>query len=156
MNQRVCFAPATRNPVNSRCLRSRCAIAVEWARSTLASFLAPAADVRFAPKSDHLLRRSEMTLCAISDQRAQQHFGEVKQVGSLILFTRTISAIYAPPSCSWARSAKNSLSALSPARLAAISDAKPSSYHLTASGFVRLWICHLHVCALPRRVMVRK
>jgi len=32
----------------------------------------PWADVRFAPQSDRLLRRREMTLCAINDQSAVQ------------------------------------------------------------------------------------
>jgi hypothetical protein len=51
---------------------SRCLI---WVKSVVSSALT---DVRFYPESDRLLRRREMTLCAISDQSA------VQQNGSLI------------------------------------------------------------------------
>jgi hypothetical protein len=36
------------------------------------------ADVRFAPESDHLLRSSEMTLCAISDRSAVQQYSAIQ------------------------------------------------------------------------------
>jgi hypothetical protein len=40
-----------------------------WVKSVISGALA---DVRFTPESDRLLRRREMTLCAISDQSAVQ------------------------------------------------------------------------------------
>ena len=39
------------------------------------SFSTPSGHVRFTPESDRLLRRHEMTLCAISDRSASQQNG---------------------------------------------------------------------------------
>jgi hypothetical protein len=41
---------------------------LEGRNGSKASFLPPGGEVRFAPESDHLLHRREMTRCAISDQ----------------------------------------------------------------------------------------
>jgi len=45
-----------------------------WVKSVV--FLSVLDDVRFTPKSDHLLRCHEMTLCANTDQSAAQQFDE--------------------------------------------------------------------------------
>jgi hypothetical protein len=58
--------------------RSFCATAIQRAEVSLwsmASRWAPSFEVRFNLQSDRLLRRREMTLCAITDQSASQQKG---------------------------------------------------------------------------------